>query len=218
MAYSEKVVESFQQSPQYKQLQEGRKTGWVRHRRRPGVRGRRNSKSKFKTTHVDAKFKTFGCGSAILVPALATEWLKGKTVEEAAKSKNTDIVREPAPGEDSIVGLIEDAIMALADYQKESRLAKQPTAERTGDVTNECTMPKPPGLRWSDAAPAEKRCCLINVQRTEEGGLRLGVAAVAAVRTELHHQLRRKIGQATRYEFDGGPAIVDAKSDLSARD
>src|SRR6266545_896376 len=42
----------------------------------------------------DAKFKTFGCGSAIASSSLATEWLKGRTVDDAAKIKNTDIVKE----------------------------------------------------------------------------------------------------------------------------
>ena len=53
----------------------------------------------------DAKFKTFGCGSAIASSSLATEWLKGRTVDEAAKIKNTDIVNElklPA-GEDPLL-------------------------------------------------------------------------------------------------------------------
>src|SRR5512146_1233764 len=67
----------------------------------------------------DAKFKTFGCGSAIASSSLATEWLKGKTVDEAAKIKNTDIVNElklpPVKIHCSV--LAEDAIKAaLNDY------------------------------------------------------------------------------------------------------
>ena len=74
-------------------------------------------------TIVDAKFKTFGCGSAIASSSLATEWLKGKTVEEAQKIKNTDIVQElnlpPVKIHCSV--LAEDAIKAaLADYQKKT--------------------------------------------------------------------------------------------------
>jgi len=68
----------------------------------------------------DAKFKTFGCGSAIASSSLATEWLKGKSVDEAAKIKNTDIVNElklpPVKIHCSV--LAEDAIKAaLADYK-----------------------------------------------------------------------------------------------------
>jgi len=68
----------------------------------------------------DAKFKTFGCGSAIASSSLATEWLKGKTLEEAGKIKNTDIVNElklpPVKIHCSV--LAEDAIKAaLADYK-----------------------------------------------------------------------------------------------------
>ena len=74
-------------------------------------------------TIVDAKFKTFGCGSAIASSSLATEWLKGKTIEEAQQIKNTDIVQElnlpPVKIHCSV--LAEDAIKAaLADYQKKS--------------------------------------------------------------------------------------------------
>jgi len=71
----------------------------------------------------DAKFKTFGCGSAIASSSLATEWLKGKTLDEAQKIKNTDIVQElnlpPVKIHCSV--LAEDAIKAaLADYQKKA--------------------------------------------------------------------------------------------------
>ncbi len=69
----------------------------------------------------DAKFKTFGCGSAIASSSLATEWVKGKTVEEALKIKNTDIVKElnlpPVKIHCSV--LAEDAIKAaISDYRK----------------------------------------------------------------------------------------------------
>lgn len=76
-----------------------------------------------KDTIVDAKFKTFGCGSAIASSSLATEWLKGKTVEEAGEIKNTDIVQElnlpPVKIHCSV--LAEDAIKAaLNDYKKKA--------------------------------------------------------------------------------------------------
>jgi nitrogen fixation NifU-like protein len=72
---------------------------------------------------VDAKFKTFGCGSAIASSSLATEWMKGKTVEDALKIKNTDIVNElhlpPVKIHCSV--LAEDAMKAaLNDYMKKS--------------------------------------------------------------------------------------------------
>ena len=69
----------------------------------------------------DAKFKTFGCGSAIASSSLATEWLKGKTVGEAESIKNVDIVNElnlpPVKIHCSV--LAEDAIKsAIEDYRK----------------------------------------------------------------------------------------------------
>ena len=69
----------------------------------------------------DAKFKTFGCGSAIASSSLATEWVKGKTVDEALKIKNTDIVNELSlpPVKIHCSVLAEDAIkMAIEDYKK----------------------------------------------------------------------------------------------------
>ena len=68
----------------------------------------------------DAKFKTFGCGSAIASSSLATEWLKGKTVDEALAIKNTDIVNELAlpPVKIHCSVLAEDAIKAaISDYK-----------------------------------------------------------------------------------------------------
>ncbi len=72
----------------------------------------------------DAKFKTFGCGSAIASSSLATEWLKGKTVDQALEIKNTDIVNELSlpPVKIHCSVLAEDAIKAaISDYkQKQS--------------------------------------------------------------------------------------------------
>ena len=69
----------------------------------------------------DARFKTYGCGSAIASSSLITEWVKGKTLDEAAKIKNTEIAQElslpPVKIHCSI--LAEDAIKAaIADYRK----------------------------------------------------------------------------------------------------
>ncbi|XP_061590181.1 iron-sulfur cluster assembly scaffold protein IscU-like [Cololabis saira] len=69
---------------------------------------------------VDAKFKTFGCGSAIASSSLATEWVKGKSVDEALMIKNTDIAKELSlpPVKLHCSMLAEDAIKAaLADYR-----------------------------------------------------------------------------------------------------
>ncbi|XP_018321541.1 uncharacterized protein LOC108734459 [Agrilus planipennis] len=69
---------------------------------------------------VDAKFKTFGCGSAIASSSLATEWVKGKTVDEALSIKNTDIAKELSlpPVKLHCSMLAEDAIKAaLSDYR-----------------------------------------------------------------------------------------------------
>jgi len=68
---------------------------------------------------IDAKFKTFGCGSAIASSSLATEWVKGRTIEEAKTIRNTDIVKELSlpPVKIHCSVLAEDAIKAaIADY------------------------------------------------------------------------------------------------------
>jgi len=71
----------------------------------------------------DAKFKTFGCGSAIASSSLATEWVKGKTIDEALTIKNTDIVKELAlpPVKIHCSVLAEDAIRAaISDWRKKN--------------------------------------------------------------------------------------------------
>jgi nitrogen fixation protein NifU and related proteins len=80
----------------------------------------------------DARFKTFGCGSAIASSSLATEWLKGKTVEEAKAIKNTAIVEELAlpPVKVHCSVLAEDAIKAaIKNYQEKKQ--RQASAEES---------------------------------------------------------------------------------------
>ena len=121
MAYSDKVVDHFnnpRNMGSFQKDEQGLGTGMVGAPECGDV-----MKLQIKVhenTIVDARFKTFGCGSAIASSSLATEWLKGKTVEEAAKIKNTDIVQElnlpPVKIHCSV--LAEDAIKAaLADYK-----------------------------------------------------------------------------------------------------
>ncbi len=81
----------------------------------------------------DAKFKTFGCGSAIASSSLATEWLKGRTIDEGLAIKNTEIVEELSlpPVKIHCSVLAEDAIRAaIGDYKKknglEAKKAEQP--------------------------------------------------------------------------------------------
>jgi nitrogen fixation NifU-like protein len=82
----------------------------------------------------DAKFKTFGCGSAIASSSLATEWLKGKSVDQALAIKNTDIVAELSlpPVKIHCSVLAEDAIKAaIADYKKKQGESKSEVAAET---------------------------------------------------------------------------------------
>ena len=75
----------------------------------------------------DAKFKTFGCGSAIASSSLVTEWVKGKTIDEAEKIKNTEIAHHLAlpPVKIHCSVLAEDAIKAaIADYRAKTKKAE----------------------------------------------------------------------------------------------
>ncbi len=88
-------------------------------------------------THVieEAKFKTFGCGSAIASSSLATEWIQGKSVEDALKISNTDIVKELSlpPVKIHCSVLAEDAIRsAINDWKK-----KHPEAQAATPATTE---------------------------------------------------------------------------------
>ena len=87
----------------------------------------------------DAKFKTFGCGSAIASSSLVTEWVKGKTVDEALNLKNSQIVEElnlpPVKIHCSV--LAEDAIKsAIADFRK-----KQQSKREDAPVSAQATQP-----------------------------------------------------------------------------
>ena len=80
----------------------------------------------------EAKFKTFGCGSAIASSSLATEWVKGKTVDEALSIKNMDIVKELSlpPVKIHCSVLAEDAIRAaIHDWKKKQESAKPQAVE-----------------------------------------------------------------------------------------
>jgi nitrogen fixation NifU-like protein len=82
----------------------------------------------------EAKFKTFGCGSAIASSSLATEWIKGRTVEDALAIKNTDIVKELSlpPVKIHCSVLAEDAIRAaIGDWKKKNGVAEAAHAATT---------------------------------------------------------------------------------------
>ncbi len=129
MAYSEKVIDHYnnpRNMGSFKKDEDGVGTGIVG---APECGDVMKLQIKVENdTIVDAKFKTFGCGSAIASSSLATEWLKGKTVNEAGRIKNTEIVQElnlpPVKIHCSV--LAEDAIKAaLNDYKKKGETEGQ---------------------------------------------------------------------------------------------
>lgn len=121
MAYSKKVIDHFNNPRNIGSLDKGAKdvgTGVVG---APECGDVMKLQVKINEQGVieDAKFKTFGCGSAIASSSLATEWIKGKKIEDALAIKNTDIVNELAlpPIKIHCSVLAEDAIKAaLKDY------------------------------------------------------------------------------------------------------
>ncbi|HAN65458.1 MAG TPA: Fe-S cluster assembly scaffold IscU [Chitinophagaceae bacterium] len=123
MAYSEKVIDHYQNPKNVGTLDKGAKnvgTGLVGAPECGDVMRLQIEVDESTGVIKDAKFKTFGCGSAIASSSLATEWLKGKSVDEALKIDNMDIVEElnlpPVKIHCSV--LAEDAIKAaINDYR-----------------------------------------------------------------------------------------------------
>ena len=128
MAYSEKVLEHYEKPRNIGSLDSGDKsvgTGLVGAPECGDV-----MKLQIKVENekiVDAKFKTFGCGSAIASSSLATEWIKGKSLDDAYAIQNTVIVEELSlpPVKIHCSVLAEDAIKgAIADYREKNRIVR----------------------------------------------------------------------------------------------
>ena len=122
MAYSEKVLEHYEKPKNIGSLDRGRDDVGT------GLVGAPECGDVMKlqiqvdddNKIIDAKFKTFGCGSAIAASSLATEWIKNKTVDEASTIQNTEIVKELSlpPVKIHCSVLAEDAIKAaIKDYK-----------------------------------------------------------------------------------------------------
>ena len=128
MAYSEKLLDHFKHPKNVGTLDKDKKnvgTGLVGAPECGDVMRLQIEVDEATDTIVDAKFKTFGCGSAIASSSLATEWLKGKTINEALTIDNMAIVEELAlpPEKIHCSVLAEDAIKsAIADYKKKNEL------------------------------------------------------------------------------------------------
>ncbi|MBL7784182.1 MAG: Fe-S cluster assembly scaffold IscU [Saprospiraceae bacterium] len=129
MAYSEKVLEHFKNPRNVGSLNKDAKnvgTGLVGAPECGDVMRLQIEVDEESGVIRDAKFKTFGCGSAIASSSLATEWLKGKSLDEAASIDNMDIVEELAlpPVKIHCSVLAEDAIKAaIEDYRQKNGIA-----------------------------------------------------------------------------------------------
>lgn len=131
MAYSEKVLEHFKHPKNVGTLDKSQKsvgTGLVGAPECGDVMRLQIQVDDETKMITDAKFKTFGCGSAIASSSLATEWLKGKSLEEASEIDNMDIVEELAlpPVKIHCSVLAEDAIKsAIKDYRSKNGLGAE---------------------------------------------------------------------------------------------
>ena len=128
MAYSEKLLDHFKHPKNVGTLDKSKKTvgtGLVGAPECGDVMRLQIEVHETTNTIKDAKFKTFGCGSAIASSSLATEWLKGKSIDEALTIDNMDIVEELAlpPVKIHCSVLAEDAIRsAIKDYQEKNEM------------------------------------------------------------------------------------------------
>ena len=112
----------------------------------------------------EAKFKTFGCGSAIASSSLATEWIKGRTVDDALAIKNTDIVKELSlpPVKIHCSVLAEDAIRAaIGDWKKKNSNAPESAETATASASTGCALPffffqSPMAARMASSASTEQ--------------------------------------------------------------
>ncbi len=162
----------------------------------------------------DAKFKTFGCGSAIASSSLATEWVKGKTVDEALQIKNTEIVKELAlpPVKIHCSVLAEDAnpgghsrLEEEAGSGAASGCRREVISPRLGrsiahgititttmtTATEQTTNTKTPatkGVQLTDKAVARVRIAMAKEGVSpEQGGVAAGRAGWRLLRAELQH-------------------------------
>ena len=128
MAYSEKLLDHFKHPKNVGTLNKDKKnvgTGLVGAPECVDVMRLQIEVDEATDTIIDAKFKTFGCGSAIASSSLATEWLKGKSIDEALTIDNMAIVEELAlpPVKIHCSVLAEDAIKsAIADYKRKNEV------------------------------------------------------------------------------------------------
>lgn len=135
MAYSEKVLEHFKNPKNVGTLDKSKKnvgTGLVGAPECGDVMRLQIEVDEETNMIMDAKFKTFGCGSAIASSSLATEWLKGKRIDEALSIDNMDIVEELAlpPVKIHCSVLAEDAIKsAIKDYQTKNQVGQEAIGE-----------------------------------------------------------------------------------------
>lgn len=136
MAYSEKVIDHYNNPKNVGTLDKSKKnvgTGLVGAPECGDVMRLQIEVDDATGVITDAKFKTFGCGSAIASSSLATEWLKGRTVEEAVKIDNMELVEELSlpPVKIHCSVLAEDAIKsAINDYRKKNGLEELVFEER----------------------------------------------------------------------------------------